>query len=89
MEIFYLFYFTMNDEIIQKRKAKQLLSILVKYLEIDTLTTPHVLLINRKIEKKMEYIKITNPKLYAKLYKIHMDYKEAYDDIENIYTYYK
>ena len=72
----------MNDEIIQKRKAKQLLSILVKYLEIDTISTPHVLLINRMIEIKMEYVKVANPKLYAKLYKIHMDYKEAYDDID-------
>lgn len=71
----------MKEEIIQKRKAKQLLYILVKYLDIDTTNTPHILFINNDIEKKMKNIKITNPKLYAKLYKIHMDYKKAYDGI--------
>ena len=72
----------MNDSIIKKRKASQLLSILVKYLEIDFDSSSHVLFVNRKIEKKMEYIKITDPKLYAKLYKIHIDYKNTIKDMD-------
>ena len=71
-----------NDKIIiQKKKTNQLLSILIKYLNIDIHKT-HEELLSQLIKIKLN--NINDPKLSLKLNKIFEDYKSSVNIYKNM-----
>ena len=71
-----------NDKIIiQKKKTNQLLSILIKYLNIDIHKT-HEELLPQLIKIKLN--NINDPKLSLKLNKIFEDYKSSVNIYKNM-----
>tara|TARA_Y100000816_G_C25701879_1_gene370795 strand:- start:280 stop:513 length:234 start_codon:yes stop_codon:yes gene_type:complete len=73
-----------NDKIlIQKKKCNQLLSILVKYLNIED-TDMHEVFLARIIETKLYKLKYSDNKLFLKLDTIFNDYKSSINIYEKM-----